>query len=129
MSATSASVDASRGVPPTETTPAADLEVLGRRFHRVGGDLEDLARALRAPPRGAAPLYEHRAAAAARCPAERRRRGVALDDADVVDVDAERVGDHLRDRGLEALAVAGAPIDDLTCRRLDATRGALAASC
>ena len=51
---------------------------------------------------------DHRAAAPAGARAERRRRGVALHDGDVVDVDAEAVGDDLGDRGLQALAVAAA---------------------
>ena len=46
-----------------------------------------------------------RTATAARAGTEGRRVGVALHDADLRDVDADLVGNHLRHRRLEALAV------------------------
>ena len=42
MRATSAIDIALVGVPATETRPLGQLEVLGRRLERVGGDLEQL---------------------------------------------------------------------------------------
>jgi hypothetical protein len=57
---------------------------------------------------------DHSAAAAAGAAAHRCRIGVTLHDAHVVHVDAQLVGHHLRDRGLQALAVttrAGEHVD------------------
>src|SRR4051812_6197501 len=67
---------------------------------------------------------EHRAAAAATGARPERRDGrVALDRADVLDLDAERIGGELDDGGLEAVAArtAGDVHVDLA-RRLDADR-------
>ena len=114
------------GVPCTNTAPVLDVEVVRRGLQRVGGDGEHLV------PHGLG-----------RLPGPRRRRpprcglppvpgpygvdcGVALDDRDVVVVDAEGVGDDLGHRRLDALPVRRrAEVGDDLAARLDPHGGAL----
>ena len=83
---------------------AVVLDVALRRLHQVRGDLlalgDDLVQRLH--DRGAADGDRARAVGAH---AEQDLRGVAVHDVDVLDRQAEAVGDHLRERGLVALAV------------------------
>ena len=69
---------------------------------------------------------DRRGPAASGAGAVGRAGGVVLDDADVVEGDAELVGDHLGDRGLQALPVVpGAGVDVDLAARLDPDRGGL----
>ena len=98
------------GVPFTDTTPSATSRSSGAASSRCAAMAKTFSRSRIVASVTA--CADHRAAAApAGAGAERRRFGVALMHGDVVEVDAEVLGDELRGGGLEALAVrAGADV-------------------
>ena len=96
-----------------------ELEIFGRGFHHVRGNLDGLGAHFGAgePARVAG---DHRRAAAAGPAPERGRVGVALHDDDVVDVDAELLRNDLGHRRLDALPVrAGAERNGDRTARVD----------
>ena len=109
MSAISASGIASTGVPRTDTTPASISRSSGAASIECAAISKIFSRHLHRRVVARAPL----ASTAVRLPPVPPPNGAApvspCDEHDVVDVDAERVGHHLRHRGLEALAVRAEP--------------------
>ena len=92
------------GVPCTDTTPSATSRSSGAASSRCAAMATTFSRSM--IEASVTACADHRAAAApAGAGAERRALGVALVHGDVVEVDAEVLGDELRGGRLEALAV------------------------
>ena len=110
------------GEPLTENAPVRELEVVLGHLELVRDDPPRLRDDLlaRVPERDPA---DRRASGSRTCPSQLGDGGVAVEHLDVVDVDAELVGDDLRPRGLVALAVRRGARDDLHgAERLEADR-------
>ena len=91
-------------MPATLARAVLQHDVVCRRFQHMAGDLDQLgAHLARGDQRGAA--GDHQRAAGEGAPAVRRAVGIAVHDFDHVGRDADLVGDDLRQRGAQALAV------------------------
>ena len=86
--------------------PAGKLDVVVAGLEQMRGDALDLVPQQRRGVLGRA-AAEHRAAARIGAGRHRHRIAVALDDTDILKACAEIVGDDLRQRGFQPLAVGG----------------------
>jgi hypothetical protein len=95
-------------VPATENTSIGAVDVLDGAFEQMRSRSDHPF--LEEPRRqGRAAAGENGAAARISSGAVRDNGAVSLQDLNIVDSGAELVGDHLGERGLEALAVRGNP--------------------
>ena len=90
--------------PRNREVPAAQLDVVGRRFHEMGGDAFRLSDDLLRRPnhRGPADRDGSRSVGAH---SHRRAGGIAVLDVDLALVDSDHLGNHLREGRFVALAV------------------------